>query len=143
MRKKKVSTSIKVYRIARFFYTHHMKLIAHFFYKSLYLALNCVIPPSADLKKGVEIAHSVGIVIHDKAVIGENTKIYQNVTIGGGPRRISKNCLIGAGAVVLADLGDNVKVGANAVVLEDVESNSTAVGVPARIIPHSEAKEAK
>ena len=46
------------------------------------------------------------------------------------------NVIIGAGAKVLGPiyLGDNVKVGANSVVLNDVPTNSTAVGIPARII---------
>mgnify|MGYP002678546432 CR=1 FL=1 len=31
-------------------------------------------------------------------------------------------------------IGDNVKIGAGAVVVSDIPSNSTAVGVPARVI---------
>lgn len=44
--------------------------------------------------------------------------------------------LIGAGAKILGavTIGDNVKIGANAVVVGDIPSNSTAVGVPARIV---------
>ncbi|MBE0611577.1 MAG: serine O-acetyltransferase, partial [Dehalococcoidia bacterium] len=45
---------------------------------------------------------------------------------------------IGTGAKVLGPItiGDNARIGANAVVMNDVPANSTAVGVPARIIPH-------
>ena len=34
-----------------------------------------------------------------------------------------------------ATIGDHAMVGANAVVLQDVPAMSTAVGVPARIVP--------
>lgn len=73
-------------------------------------------------------------------MIGENTAIYQNVTIGGRGRSgcpvIGKNVFIGAGAVIMGGItiGDNARIGANAVVIHDVPDNSTAVGVPARNI---------
>jgi len=43
--------------------------------------------------------------------------------------------MIGSGAKILGaiTIGDNVKIGANAVVLTDIESNSLAVGMPAKI----------
>lgn len=124
----KISVLIKIYRVERFFYTHSMKLPAKLLNAVAYLLFNCQLPPSAVLEDGVNVGHAVGIVVHHNAQIGKNTKIYQNVTIGGGPIKIGENCFIGAGAVVLADLGDNVKVGANAVVLKSVPSNCTVVG---------------
>ncbi len=89
--------------------------------------------------------HGVGCVVHDDAVIGEHCKIFANVTIGNkwekgkntsGPPHIGNNVMIGAGAVILGEIeiGDNVIIGANAVVINDIPSNSTAVGIPARII---------
>lgn len=111
-----------------------MKFIAHIIYRLEYLFLKCIIPPSASIGKGVIICHSIGVVIHNQAVIGENTIIYQNVTIGGGPRVVGKNCLLGSGCVVLANVGDNVKVGANAVVVKEFGSDLTLVGVPAKPI---------
>lgn len=128
---------IKFYRIERFLYVHHCKFLARMVYYMIYIFFNCVIPPNADLKENVKIAHGIGIVIHHNAVVGANTKIYQNVTIGGGDGLvIGENCLIGAGACVLGSItiGDNVKIGANAVVLESVPSDCTVVGVPAKIV---------
>lgn len=142
--KDRPSIAIKFYRIERFFYLHKMRLIAQFVYHMMQLVLGCTIPYSADLGGGVNIAHFHGIVIHHKSSIGENTVIYQNVTLGGrngkpGPR-VGKNCVIGAGACILGDIeiGNNVNIGANAVVLENIPDNCTAVGVPARIIKHNE-----
>lgn len=126
---------IKFYRIERFLYIHHFKLLARLVYYVIYVLFNCIIPPSADLKKNVKIAHGIGIVIHHNAVIGANTKIYQNVTVGGGDGIVvGENCLIGAGAVILGSvvIGDNSKIGANAVVLHDVKPGSVMVGVPAK-----------
>jgi serine O-acetyltransferase len=44
--------------------------------------------------------------------------------------------LVGAGAKVLGPIliEDNCKVAANAVVLKPIASNSTAVGIPARVV---------
>lgn len=134
----KVSTVIKIYRISRFFYIRHLRFLAKIFYAINYLLFNCVIPASADLGKGCNIAHGVGIVIHHESIIGENTKIYQNVTIGSKGVRIGRNCYLGTGAVIMEDLGDNVYIGANAVVTKPIPSNSIAVGIPARVIKNRE-----
>lgn len=130
----KISTVIKVYRLSRFLYTHHLKVLSKVFYAINYFLFNCVIPASADLGRDCNIAHGVGIVIHHEAVIGEGTKIYQNVTIGGKGVHIGKNCYIGTGAVIMEDLGDNVKVGANAVVTKKMPSNCTVAGIPAVVL---------
>ena len=60
-----------------------------------------------------------------------NKKVKRHPTVGN-------NVMIGAGAVLLGNIhiGDNSMIGANSVVLTDVPSDCTAVGSPARIIPH-------
>lgn len=102
---------------------------------------SCDIPRTADIDESVVFFHNgLGCVIHERAVIGANTAIYQNVTIGGRGRLgcpvIGKNVFIGAGAVIMGgvSIGENARIGANAVVLCDVPDNCTAVGVPARVI---------
>ena len=90
----------------------------------------------------MNFGHPIGIVIHQNAIIGSNTIIYQNVTIGrrNGNKEespiIGKNCIIGAGACVLGNIkiGNNVKIGANSVVVTDVPDNCTVVGIPGEII---------
>ena len=75
--------------------------------------------------------------------IGDYCTLYQNVTLGGtgkdtGKRHptLGNNVMVGSGARVLGPfkVGDNAKIAANAVVLSEVPPNSTAVGVPARIV---------
>lgn len=87
--------------------------------------------------------HLNGIIISHYAKIGKNCTIHQQVTIAQDENNkaatIGDNVFIGAGAKIIGNvvIGDNVKIGANAVVVKDIPSNSTAVGVPARIIPHN------
>jgi len=83
------------------------------------------------------------VVIGETAEIGEDVTIYQGVTLGGvelipGKRHptIESNVVIGAGAKILGNIviGENAKVGANSVVVKEVPPDTTAVGVPARVI---------
>jgi len=100
------------------------------------------LPYKLKLGKGFKIGYGgIGIVIHERTIIGENVHIDQNVTIGGTSKktevpRIGNNVYIGAGAVVIGPvmIGDNVVIGANAVVVKDIPSGSLVVGVPAKII---------
>ena len=89
--------------------------------------------------------HGLGCVVHEKATIGSDGRIFQTVTRGAkwpeknskdGVPKIGNKVQIGCGAVVLGNIsiGNNVYIGANSVVLNDVPDNSIAVGVPARII---------
>lgn len=103
------------------------------------------ISAQAQIGKGtVFYHHRVGCVVHELCTIGEDCRIFSNVTLGckwaeneepGLPPRIGNNVMIGAGAVILGDIsvGDNSIIGANAVVLKDVPENAIAVGVPAVI----------
>lgn len=133
----KTSIVIKFYWIERWFWTHKMRFLAKVYWRLIYILFACQIPPTVELEEGVNIAHGVGIVIHQDSVVGSGTMIYQNVTLGsGGGPVIGRNCILGAGCCILGSIhiGDNVKVGANAVVLQDIPDNCTVVGVPARIV---------
>lgn len=89
------------------------------------------------------IDHGTGVVIGETAVVGDGCTLYQGVTLGGtgkdkGKRHptLEKNVMVGCGAKILGPftVGENSKIAANAVVLEPVPPNSTAVGVPARVV---------
>ena len=101
------------------------------------------IHPGATIGKGLVIDHGSGIVIGETAEIGDNCTIYQGVTLGGTGKDVGKrhptignSVLVGAGAKVLGPvkIGDNVKIAAGAVVLDDIPDNSTAVGIPAKVV---------
>lgn len=88
------------------------------------------------------------VVIDGTTTIGPLCSVAPFVTIGlntGGPDvsfagpTIGKFVFIGTGAKILGpvSIGDNARIGANAVVLNDVPPDCTAVGVPARVLPHA------
>lgn len=138
--KRNYGLAIKFYRAERWFFIHRMEFLAKLIYRFMQICLGCTIPYTCDIEENVEIAHWHGIVFNNICRVGAGSVVYQNVTLGGvngrhGPN-IGKNCIIGAGAVILGDIkiGDNSRVGANAVVLKDVPSNCTVVGIPGRII---------
>ena len=101
------------------------------------------IHPGAKIGKRLVIDHGMGIVIGETTEIGDDVLLYQGVTLGGtgkdtGKRHptIGNKVLIGAGAKILGPftVGDRARIAANAVVLKEIPPESTAVGVPARVV---------
>ena len=101
------------------------------------------IHPGATIGKNFFIDHGMGVVIGETTEIGDNCTVYQGVTLGGTGKDVGKrhptigdNVMVGAGAKVLGPVkvGSNSKIAANAVVLHPVPENSTAVGIPARVV---------
>lgn len=138
MKEKKIT---RYYRLANGLWRKGCPLLPGFIMRLCRVIYSIDLPYTCEIGRGVEFQHNgLGCVIHSKAVIGENTKIYQNVTIGGrngrGHPTIGKNCFIGAGACILGGvtIGNNVTIGANATVIEDVPDNAVVVGPKASII---------
>ena len=98
------------------------------------------IGPDTVIKGNLTLPHGLhGIFISRYAQIGENCRIYQNVTIGEVNKKapvIGDNCLIGAGAVIIGavKIGNHVKIGAGAVVCKDIPDGCTVVSQTVRII---------
>ena len=101
------------------------------------------IHPAAKIGRRVFIDHGMGIVIGETAEIGDDCLIYHGVTLGGTGKDVGKrhptignNVLIGAGAKVLGPftVGDNSRIASNSVVLSEIPPDSTAVGVPAKVV---------
>lgn len=135
--------AVRSHRRAYWFYHHNMKFIARYISQRSRHKTGIEIHPAAKIGKGLVIDHGMGVVIGETAEIGDNCTIYQGVTLGGtgkdaGKRHptIGNNVLVGAGAKVLGPftVGDNARIAANAVVLSAIPPNSTAVGVPARVV---------
>lgn len=111
----------------------------------------------ANIENGVKFPHNgMGVIIHEKAVIGTGSKIMQQVSIGGNLGKekevngnlttapvIGSNVFIGAGSKILGPvkIGDNAVIGAGSIVLDDVPENGVAVGMPAKVIKIKDNKE--
>ena len=135
--------AVIVHRAAHWFYKRGHKVIARIISQTMRGITGIEIHPGAKIGKGLLIDHGSGVVIGETAEIGDYCLLYQGCTLGGtgkdhGKRHptLGNNVMVGAGAKILGPfkVGDNAKIAANAVVLKEVPPNSTAVGVPARIV---------
>lgn len=132
------------YRFAHKLHKKGFKLLARFIMGVTQIVTNIDIHPAAVIGRRVFFDHAFGLVIGETAVVGDDILLYQGVTLGGvnlnrGKKRhptILSGTVIGAGAKVLGDItiGRNCRIGSNSVVVRDVPDESTAVGIPARVI---------
>ena len=141
--------AVLAYRIAHMLHLRGYTTAARAISQSAKMFTGIEIHPGATIGKGLFIDHGTGVVIGETAEIGDNCTIYQGVTLGGTGKDVGKrhptlgnNVMVGAGAKILGPfkVGDNAKIAANAVVLSEVPSDSTAVGIPARIVKRRNIK---
>lgn len=127
---------------AHFFYKKKLFFVARASSQLARFLTGIEIHPGATVSDTVFIDHGSGTVIGETAVVGENTIIYQGVTLGGtgkerGKRHptVGDNVMIGAGSMILGpiNIANNAKIGALSVVLEDVEEGATVVGIKGRL----------
>lgn len=135
--------AIFAYRVAHKLYTGKCYFSARLVSQLARFFTGIEIHPGATIGKGLFIDHGAGVVIGETAEIGDNCTLYQGVTLGGTGKDVGKrhptlgdNVMVGAGAKVLGPfkIGDNSKIASNAVVLEEIPADSTAVGIPARVV---------
>ena len=135
--------AVRAHRRAHWCYKHGLFFLARLISQRSRKKTGIEIHPGATIGKRLVIDHGMGIVIGETAEIGDDCLIYHGVTLGGtgkdtGKRHptIGDGVVIGAGAKVLGPfkVGDNSRIAAGAVVLNEVPDNSTAVGVPAKIV---------
>jgi serine O-acetyltransferase len=108
------------------------------------------IPRATVVGPGLFIGHFGGITISASAVLGKNSSVSQNITIGLGGSGdklgvpvIGDDVYIAPGARLFGKItiGNNVKIGANAVIYKSVPDNSVAVLDPGfRILPADDAR---
>lgn len=141
--------AVLAYRIAHILHVRGYKVAARMISQTAKFFTGIEIHPGATIGHGLFIDHGTGVVIGETAEIGDNCTLYQGVTLGGTGKDIGKrhptlgnNVMVGAGAKILGPfkVGDNAKIAANAVVLSEVPSDSTAVGIPARIVKRRNIK---
>ena len=135
--------AILYHRLSNFLFRHKRFFLARWVSQHARRRTGIEIHPAAKIGRGVFIDHGMGVVIGETAEVGDNCVIYQGVTLGGTgkdrgkrPPTLGNNVMVGAGAKILGPfrVADNAKIAANAVVLEEIPPDSTAVGVPAKIV---------
>lgn len=141
--------AVLAYRLSHKLYEHDKHFAARLVSQGARFLTGIEIHPGAKIGKGLFIDHGSAVVIGETAEIGDNCTIYQGVTLGGTGKHVGKrhptlgdNVMVGSGAKVLGPfkVGSNSKIAANAVVLDEIPENSTAVGIPARVVKRSGAK---
>ncbi len=135
------------FRLCSFFRTKKIHAVAYFLCRCMLshykYKFGISINDKTKIGNGFYIGHFSCIFISPDAMIGKNCNISQGVTIGKisqgnkiGAPIIGNNVYIAPGAKIIGGIhiGDNVAIGANAVVVTDVPDNVTVGGAPAKII---------
>jgi sugar O-acyltransferase (sialic acid O-acetyltransferase NeuD family) len=101
--------------------------------EGVFVAANSIIASQSIIESGCIINHAA--IIDHNCSVGEYSHIAPNVTLGGGVS-IGKQCLIGAGSVILPNvtIGDFSIIGAGSIVINDVSEGLIMAGNPAREI---------
>ena len=136
--------AIFIYRLAHVLYMLNIPFLPRMMTEYAHQKTGIDINPGAEIGKHFCIDHGTGIVIGETAILGDNVKLYQGVTIGaksfekdenghpvkGGKRHpnIGNNVTIYANATILGgdtNIGDNCVIGGNTWIIESVEAGTT------------------
>ena len=131
------------HRLDHWLWIHGRRGIARWLSQATRFFTGIEIHPGAVIGERFFIDHGMGVVIGETTIIGNDVTLYQGVTLGGTGKETGKRhptledlVVIGVGAAVLGNItiGRGSRVGGGAVVIDDVPPNSTAVGIPARVV---------
>ena len=140
--------AVAVQRIAHSLYTAGIPLIPRVMGEYAHTETGIDIHPGATIGRGIFIDHGTGVVIGETAVLGDNVKIYQGVTLGAlsfpkdacgklikGAKRhpnIEDDVTIYAGATILGDItiGRASVIGGNVWLTESVPPNTKITIAP-------------
>jgi len=136
--------AIAIYRLSHELYVQGVPLIPRLMTEYAHRQTGVDINPGATIGKSFFIDHATGVVIGETAVIHDNVKIYQGVTLGAlyvaknlqKTKRhptIKSNVTIYANATILGGdtvIGENSVIGGNAWLTSSVPANSTVYHSP-------------
>ena len=145
--------AIAIYRLAHELYKDGFPLVPRLMTEYAHRQTGVDINPGAQIGKSFFIDHATGVVIGETAIIKNNVKIYQGVTLGAlyvakklqKTKRhptIENNVTIYANATILGGdtvIGENSIIGGNAWITESVPANSTVYHSPIikiKTLPH-------
>ncbi|MDR0931488.1 MAG: hypothetical protein LBM70_00490 [Victivallales bacterium] len=140
--------AITIQRMAHVLYHQKIPFIPRMMTEHAHSQTGIDIHPGAHLGKGIFIDHGTGVVVGETAVLGDNVRIYQGVTLGAGnfPKdacgmlikgnkrhpTIGNNVTIYSGASVLGDItiGDNSVIGGNVWLTESLPPGTKITSRP-------------
>ena len=136
--------AITAFRIAHALYKRDVPLLPRMITEYAHQKTGVDINPGATIGKSFFIDHATGVVVGETAVIGNNVKIYQGVTLGAlrvdrdqrSKKRhptIEDNVVIYAGATILGGetvVGNNSVIGGNVWITRSVPSWSRVMFRP-------------
>ena len=127
------------YRAMAWSHRYRLVPLAMVFNKVNAVLGQCIIGRGAVFGPGFVLVHSQGVVINGSVRGGSRVFIEHQVTIGAEKLQsptLGDRVFIGAGAKIIGavSVGNDVRIGANAVVVKDVPDNVTVGGIPARIL---------
>lgn len=133
---------INLQKFANKLYLCKIPVVPKIIYYIQFILFNSSVPYKCKIGKNTKFAYGgIGVVIHERAEIGENCIIGQGITIGGKSKeynvpKIGNNVYIAAGSRIIGNItiGVDVVIGANSVVTKDIPSNCIVAGIPAKII---------
>jgi serine O-acetyltransferase len=146
-------TAVIHHRLAHLLYRLGARLVARLMSEIAHARTGIDIHPGASIGSGFFIDHGTGVVIGETAIIGDNVRIYQAVTLGarhfptddegkaikGDARHpiVQDDVVIYAGATILGriTIGRGSTIGGNVWLTKDVPPNSVVTQANARNTP--------
>ena len=131
--------AVSVFRIAHFLHQRSVPLIPRIMTEHIHSKTGIDIHPGVSIGRGLMIDHGTGIVIGETAVIKDQVRLYQGVTLGAlSPQHslanpdlkrhptIENNVIVYAGATILGDVvvGEGSIIGGNVWLTHSIPPNS-------------------
>lgn len=141
------------YRIGNYLVHHQGKIyqiLAKWYKYKQTTKRNCQISYFAIIGKNIKFLHPLGIVIGDNVEIGDDVRIWQQVTLGSHGKNsqvmdypvVCNGVKIFAGAKIIGKvtIGRNAVIAANAVVSKSVIENDTVGGIPSKSLKSNKSE---
>ena len=123
-------TAIGAYRIAHELYLMNVPLVPRIMTEYAHRKTGIDIHPGATIGEHFFIDHGTGVVIGETTTIGNNVKLYQNVTLGAKSFQAAPDGSLVKGIKRHPDIGNDVVIYAGATILggETVIGDSCVIG---------------
>jgi len=119
--------AITIQRLAHILYGDKIPLIPRMMTEHAHSETGIDIHPGAQLGKGLFIDHGTGVIIGETAIVGDNVRIYQGVTLGAMSFPKDACGMLIKGKKRHPTIGSDVTIYAGAAVLGDIEIGAGAV----------------